>query len=199
VNFIIEQVKLKFSNILFSTGYLKRLLGRCPHLVRVYSELIERKDFPLPVEPLPPRRRTNGVESPVCSENRDVALHYMIRQPEKPFASKLAEFDQRFRNEPENVSEKEVTEYLDLVTMCEIEELKRADIVLCTCTVSSGPKLRKIQEERTCCFNQVSAVEIIMSDRNDFLNLLSFDCPILSVDIQWNYHYWTPLPGGHLY
>ncbi|XP_064619080.1 3'-5' exoribonuclease HELZ2-like [Lineus longissimus] len=141
-------------------GYLKRLKGQCPGIVRVYSELIEHKDFPLPGEPIPPKRRADAYENSVTKDHRDIALHFMIRQNNTDSAKEILAHDKRFRERPTEVTEEEVEKYQKLVTSCEIEVLKNAAIILCTCTASASNKIKATRDikdglEPPCNVNQV--------------------------------------------
>jgi hypothetical protein len=139
---------------------LKQLKGQCLGIVRVYSELIEHKDFPLPGEPIPPRRRTDAYENSVTKAHKDIALHHIIRHNNTDEAKQILVFDKRFRDQPEKVTEKEIEEYQKLVTTCKVEVLKKSPIIICTCTASASyvMKMTKDGPEPACNINQVCDV-----------------------------------------
>ena len=61
----------------------------CPKLVRVYSERIERKEYPLPREPVPPKKQQRLSDATVAAELQKVALHYLIRQPGNAYCNRI--------------------------------------------------------------------------------------------------------------
>ena len=130
------------------SGLLLKYLGtdRSLKIVRVYSDMLEKQVYPIPRDAsqicLQKGRRYDMMES---AEHRDIALHHLIRKPNSPHAQELKEFDAkffRFKNSPEKVSDKEVEDYLKLVTKACVEELPNYDVVFCTCAASSSKKMR---------------------------------------------------------
>lgn len=103
---------------------------------------MEKRDFPLPNDALPPRaRKKNSGPSPAEMELRDVALHHVIRKEGKPYSEQIVSMDLYFSQQGDDVSFKEVQDYLHLIATAEIEELKSAEVILCTCTASSSYKI----------------------------------------------------------
>ena len=125
------------------SGYLKKMGPSCPRLLRVYSERIEQRDFPLPHNPLPPRSRgtAGGAPSATELELRDVALHHVIRQDARPESARIKRWDTYFRDKSQEVTLAEVQEYQNLVASAQIQALKMADVILCTCTASATPRI----------------------------------------------------------
>ena len=77
-------------------------------------------------------------------ENKDIALHHLIRQNGKQFAKRIKAFDRRFeqlRDHPEEISDEEVERYQKLITDAAIHELKSFDVILCTCAASASPRM----------------------------------------------------------
>ena len=127
----------------FPPAYLKKLGPSCPRLLRVYSERIEQRDYPLPMVPMPPRARRGADNGPSFMEQelRDITLHHVIRQDDAARSGQLLRWDKYFKEQAEQVGLAEVQEYQNLVAGAQIEALKAAEIILCTCTASSSPKL----------------------------------------------------------
>ena len=121
-----------------------------PRLLRVYGSMVEHKDFPIPREPIHPKRKESTTESQSNKDLKDIILHYRIRQKDNPMSGKILDFDQRFRHHPEEVSLDEIREYIKTVTAAAMIELEQTDIILCTCVTASAPKFRK------CFIKQVS-------------------------------------------
>ncbi|XP_059174915.1 helicase with zinc finger domain 2-like isoform X2 [Physella acuta] len=118
------------------TGYLKALNLAQVHIVRVYSEEIEERDYPLSLNPKP----TLTVKpSLACAVMEDVALHHLIRKHTNPESKELLEQEMMM-----TLTGKQV---VPLVQACleraQTHELKKAQIIVCTCTTSARPVLRK--------------------------------------------------------
>jgi len=112
----------------------------CPKVVRVYSEMQQNLDFPIPRDLLKPNKQRQKKEKLL----EGISLHFLIRHRGKPYSEKIQYFDQLFRmNEdtPENVTDDQLKEYRQVIKKASIEELKGYDIVLCTCSGSSSKRL----------------------------------------------------------
>ena len=72
---------------------------------------------------------------------QDIAIHHLVRLDDRPDSQKLREFDELFRKLGENVSPDVVSEYKRVLTGAYIREVKQAQVILCTCTVASAPKI----------------------------------------------------------
>ena len=63
-------------------------------IVRVYGNMLEELDFPIPNKP-----KLFGLsENPPDPKLRPFSLHHIIREEGKPFAEKLQHFNQTFVN-----------------------------------------------------------------------------------------------------
>ena len=84
-------------------------------ILRVYSDQIEQKEFPVPNKLKPPRATRSEDELKISSEKiRCVSLHHVIRGPECPFSEELRKYEEEFeqsRAKKENIGQKEVSEY----------------------------------------------------------------------------------------
>jgi len=72
---------------------------RIPNLkvLRVYSDQIEQKEFPVPNKLKPPRTTRSEDELKISSEKiRCVSLHHVIRGPECPFSEELPQYEAGF-------------------------------------------------------------------------------------------------------
>ena len=125
--------------VLLAVQLLQKLGPRCPKVVRVYGEMQENLDFPIPRDLLKPNKKEKKEKL-----LEDLSLHFLIRQEGKPYCEDIAYFDQLFcRNKgtPENVSDDQLHKYREVVQKASTEELKNYDIVLCTCTGSSSKRI----------------------------------------------------------
>jgi len=126
--------------ILITEQLSTRLSRLCPKIVRVYGQIQENTDFPIPRDLL----LTNKQEQKTDQRLQAVSLHFIIRQPGKPHSAAIKKFDQLFASNqetPENVTGVDLTEYYKLINKASIEELKHYDIVLCTCSASSSKRI----------------------------------------------------------
>ena len=84
-------------------------------IIRVYSDQIEQKEFPVPNKLKPPRATRSEDELKISSEKiRCVSLHHVIRGPECPFSQQLRRFEEEFEQSKarkESIGRKEVNEY----------------------------------------------------------------------------------------
>jgi len=113
----------------------------CPRIVRVYGEMQERMDFQIPRDLLQPNNRKQMASKRL----KDISLHFLIRQLNKPYSGKIRQFDQQFVENletPENVTDDQLEEYRKLILKASIEELKNYDVVLCTSSGSSSKRMR---------------------------------------------------------
>ncbi|XP_076803598.1 3'-5' exoribonuclease HELZ2-like isoform X2 [Clavelina lepadiformis] len=112
-------------------------------IVRVYGNILEELDFPIPNKP-----KLFGLsENPTDPKLRPFALHHIIREEGKPFAEKLQHFNQTFAeamvdpNKADCIKLQTYQEYDKLLKEAKEAELKDKDIVLCTCIAAGGPLL----------------------------------------------------------
>ncbi|XP_078482070.1 3'-5' exoribonuclease HELZ2-like [Ciona intestinalis] len=135
-------------------GYLKDVVG--PKVIRVYGAYQEEKDFPIPIKPF-----INYADCALPDASiQDITLHHVIRQPGKPFALKLREFDNMFKkknakshNWDQTEWYKKYTEYKDILREAKAEEIKTCDVILCTCILSGGPLVSQ-QEYAQCIVDE---------------------------------------------
>ena len=96
-------------------GYLKKI----PELkiLRIYSDEIEQKEFPVPDKIRAFRRKHVSAQLKMDEELRDISLHHVIRSSLSPHARKLREYDQYFReclDKSEDVERKKIAEYKEV-------------------------------------------------------------------------------------
>jgi len=111
-----QNVQHRLSIYLFSHVFAEYLL-KIPNLkvLRVYSDQIEQKEFPVPNKLKPPRTTRSEDELKISSEKvRCVSLHHVIRGPECPFSQQLRQYEEGFEEskaKKEKIGQKEVNEY----------------------------------------------------------------------------------------
>ncbi len=110
--------------------YLKQLGPDCPRVVRVYNEDIEQLEFPTHTEPTKPRRTEPPTHGKVIDHNMlDIALHHLIRKEGHQYSQMLRAAELNRNSQKSTV--------LQLISRLQFEELRNAEIILCTC-VDSG-------------------------------------------------------------
>ncbi|XP_025107228.1 helicase with zinc finger domain 2-like isoform X5 [Pomacea canaliculata] len=139
-------------------------------MVRVYSEQVEHMAFPLPRDTVPPWKLE------VCHVQEDptltsITLHHMIRQNNR-FSERIKEFDTLFQLYPQDISDDQVQEYLQLVQQAQQIELRQAEVILATCSAAASPKMARttnirqiIIDDCGACKEPESLVPIILFKR----------------------------------
>lgn len=76
---------------------LDYLGDKCPKILRVYSEVLERQVFPIPQD-LKSERRSNCSRYALYGRDlrKDVALHHVIREPHRESSAKILYYDRLF-------------------------------------------------------------------------------------------------------
>ena len=111
-----ESPQHRLSIYIISLLFIEYLL-KIPNLkiLRVYSDQIEQKEFPVPNKLKPPRVTRSEDELKISSEKiRCVSLHHVIRGPECPFSQELRQYEDGFEQskaKKESIGQKEVKEY----------------------------------------------------------------------------------------
>ena len=119
--------------IIFLADYLKRF--EHPHklsMVRVYSESIEYKDFPPPVEP-GPRRKLEAEDVKMDPDLEDISLHYRIRKRPNTFAEVIRSFERTFCTDSGKIpSEDDMAKYRKDIQLAEVGIIKQNHNCRCT-------------------------------------------------------------------
>nr|XP_023651078.1 helicase with zinc finger domain 2-like [Paramormyrops kingsleyae]XP_023651079.1 helicase with zinc finger domain 2-like [Paramormyrops kingsleyae]XP_023651080.1 helicase with zinc finger domain 2-like [Paramormyrops kingsleyae] len=110
-------------------------------LLRVYSRQIEMLEYPYPGSIIQLSRKSLRQEHSK-PELRLISMHHRIREGENPFSSEIRDFDERIRSE-EQMTDNEVEEYKKLLNKARLHELRKHDVILCTCTAASTPNITK--------------------------------------------------------
>lgn len=90
-------------------------------VLRVYSDQVEQKEFPIPNKLKPARTTRSDDEMKISSDQiRSVSLHHVIRDPECPYSEELRKYEEGFahcKEMNETIGQKEVTDY------CKVRDL----------------------------------------------------------------------------
>ncbi|XP_078692797.1 3'-5' exoribonuclease HELZ2-like [Branchiostoma floridae x Branchiostoma belcheri] len=137
------------------TGYMKRItISSDLKIVRMYSEMIEREEFPIPNEPVHPNKCRSEKESKITNEHDDVALHHLIRKPGNPHSEAIREFETRFRDPNYTVTDKDIIDYKVRIMKAKIYELRPKHVILCTCTAAASPKMGMATNIEQCIVDE---------------------------------------------
>jgi hypothetical protein len=87
--------------------------NKCPKIIRVYSEMLEKQVFPIPRDSAFVSGSQKGRQYQLIDkdEHHDVALHHLIRQNTNRFCRRILQFDRLFaenRDTPEAVTDEQV-------------------------------------------------------------------------------------------
>ena len=133
----------------FSGFLFERLGDKCPKIVRVYSENLEKFEFPIPRESLNIKARHRKYELLGKEMHKEIALHHLVRKEGKNgnrFAKNIKVFDNLFKRNketPEEVSDEQVEEYHKLLTDACMAEIKKYDVILATCSASPSNRISR--------------------------------------------------------
>ena len=89
-----------------------KLGSKCPKIIRVYTEMLERQVFPIPRESTQSsfslKGRQNELLDKCCD---DISLHHLIRQRGNSHHGSIVQFDRLFKENmrtPERVTDAQV-------------------------------------------------------------------------------------------
>ena len=100
-----------------TTEYLKHLNIT---VVRVYSETIERKEFPIPGAPNAGRKAPSGREAQMDERHKDISLHHLIRKPSNSYHEAIKKYDEMFKVQGYKASLSDVLDYKRTISAAEV-------------------------------------------------------------------------------
>ena len=124
----------------------------CPPILRIYGSVVERTDYPLPREPIAPKKKESSTENKSDMRLRNVTLHHVIRMSDNPYHEEILKYDEKFREKPGKVTLDDIENYLILTSKAAKYEIMKARIILCTCTTASAPKFEESSYIRQVSF-----------------------------------------------
>ncbi|KAL3868675.1 hypothetical protein ACJMK2_041453 [Sinanodonta woodiana] len=113
----------------------------CPKIVRLYGHSIEAMDYPIPGSNFATKRSMRSLKADETLHN--ISVHHLIRKTGKPFAEQIREFDRRFIHANYIPNCDEVSKYMSLIIQATVEELQQYEVIMCTTSVATSPKLMK--------------------------------------------------------
>ncbi|XP_067856669.1 3'-5' exoribonuclease HELZ2 [Heptranchias perlo] len=144
--------------------------------LRVYSEQMEMVDFPYPGSNLVMSKKSvrEGVPKPNL---RPITLHYKIRESTNPFAEEINAFDVQIQSGA-IMTEDNIEQYKKLLKKARKHELRRHDVILCTCATSSSGLLKQLSvqqvlvDESAMCTEPELLIPIVAHKHADQVVLL---------------------------
>ena len=114
-------------------------------LLRVYGSSLEEQLFPIPRD-YGQFSRVGVRYSVKDQEEKEFGLHHKIRRRPNGYASRILKYDWVFRKcgskrQHEIVSDKQMDKYQKLLKRASGVELKKHDVIFCTCTLSWWQKI----------------------------------------------------------
>ncbi|KAG5848494.1 hypothetical protein ANANG_G00099040 [Anguilla anguilla] len=121
--------------------------------LRVYSDQIEMLEFPYPGSDMMVCRKSLREEKP-NKELGSITLRYLIRKPDNPYSCEIKSFEDRFGEE--GISDDEIASYKKLLNEARQYELRKHDVVLCTCAAAQDPNFVKTMNFRQILIDECS-------------------------------------------
>jgi len=120
--------------------YLRKLPDR-RRIVRLYSASIERASYPLPSHFL--QLVSPELLTPSDEQLRDISLHHMVHGSNGMSADEqlIRDVDERIRAGDGTIDVESMRQYKEAIRRVEIQKLREAEIILCTCSTSCLSKI----------------------------------------------------------
>ncbi|XP_077999824.1 3'-5' exoribonuclease HELZ2-like isoform X2 [Glandiceps talaboti] len=129
------------------TTYLQKIQDLS--IVRIYSDDIEQKDYPIPGPGKSSRLKSSTAK--MSPEHREVALHHLIRKERN---NELAVFDVKFSRPDYKPSAKEIADYKRCVFRAVEKELPKYDVIVCTCSTAGGSYVLECAKVKQCIIDE---------------------------------------------
>ncbi|XP_067302941.1 3'-5' exoribonuclease HELZ2 [Pseudorasbora parva] len=129
--------------------------------LRIYCAQMEMCEFPYPGSNLKLCRRSLRDDKPK-EELRDITMMYLVRKPENPFSEKITSLDGF-------LTEDDKDDYIKTLKEAHRHEIRKHDVVLCTCASALKPEIREVMD-----FRQILIDECAMATEPEaFIPLVS--------------------------
>ncbi|CAC5394759.1 unnamed protein product [Mytilus coruscus] len=110
-----------------------------PSIVRFYGTSIEQLVYEVPGRTV---LDDKGVDYKPDEAMNNISLHYLIRTS-GPYASEISAFEEGFKRKSSNITLTRVQEYRELLNKATEEELSKHDVIFCTTSMVTSPRLVK--------------------------------------------------------
>ncbi|XP_062868583.1 3'-5' exoribonuclease HELZ2-like [Trichomycterus rosablanca] len=136
---------------------LKRVLKP----LRIYCDQMEMRAFPYPGSDLKLCRKSFRDEEPK-EELKEISLMYLVRKPDNPSSEEIKDFEK-------GGTEFDSERYRKVLREAQVHELRKHDVILCTCSTALKPILKENMD-----FRQIIIDECAMATEPEaFIPLVS--------------------------
>ena len=108
-----------------------------PSIVRFYGTTIEQATFEIPGKVINDQK---GMDYKPDPDMNDIAVHCLIRTS-GAHAKEILKYEDDFKRNHANVTDNKVKEYKKLLRIATIEELSKHDVIFCTTSMATSPRL----------------------------------------------------------
>ncbi|XP_022079225.1 LOW QUALITY PROTEIN: helicase with zinc finger domain 2-like [Acanthaster planci] len=123
-------------------------------VVRVYSETIERNDFPIPGEPGTTRKMDSNRDASMDPWLSQISLHHLIRQPGNTRHQNILKWEKMFHTQGYVLKASHTKAYRHDISKAEEEELKKYQIILCTCNAAGSKRIKQFTNVVQCIIDE---------------------------------------------
>lgn len=127
-----------YKAMLYNTGRLLRHTNtEGPCIVRFYGASVEQKAFSMPGKVFSEKR---GMEYKPDTDMNAISVHHLIRK-NKQYAKDILKYEEHFKRNPAGIDSESMLRYKALIKAATIDEIKKHDVILCTTSMASSPRL----------------------------------------------------------
>lgn len=112
-----------------------------PKIARLYGGSLANSDFPIPGKCYPSRKGSSD-DKPE-PKLKSVAIHHIIREAGKPYATEIAEYEKQMED-MKKLKVNLVEEYTLLLLKATQEELTHYDVIFCTTAMATNTSIFKM-------------------------------------------------------
>ena len=136
--------------------------------IRVYGSSLENMDYPIPGKVFSTRHSAGDTKPDPGLKS--MSLHHIIRGEDNQHAERIRSFDKIIADDAESADFRNIKEYCRLLRLASTEELRKCDVIFCTTTVATGPRIlescrgkiyQMIMDEAGMCTEPQSIAAII--------------------------------------
>ncbi|XP_022109839.1 helicase with zinc finger domain 2-like isoform X2 [Acanthaster planci] len=111
--------------------------------IRVYNNMIEQQDFPIPGHSGRILKAGSSKETKMDPKLRFISLHHLIRQPSNNQSEHILAFEREFHNPGYKIAFDDLETYRRTIHKAEAEELQKFKVVLCTCNEAGSIRIQR--------------------------------------------------------
>lgn len=108
-----------------------------PSIIRFYGSSVEESVFGLPGKDVVEQYGSDYKPDPDMDE---ISVHHLVRQ-HGDYSEEIRKAEARFKQHPHCIDSKTLLHYRDMLRNATIDEIKKHDVILCTLSMATSPKL----------------------------------------------------------